>query len=275
MRKTKLYTPEIGKYIVLCLLLTLLSPTSVAFAKLRAQQQQSTWQQNMKAGVELGFGIPYAWILGSMLSDTPINGVKLGGISANPNVRLGLICGYNLPIGGRSTIGPEVGLGYNMTRKIKLPKWGVSIQEHYLKIPIGLKLTFPKKDDVVISGMVIGYEFDVLLSSKLEYSKSDSEVLPPSSFRKDRDLVEDILDLPGVTGSIFIDSTLDIPNGLYLVFRTRFPLQDLMGMMEHEKAIKGLDKGFMHVARMNNTSWIEITLGFDIMKVYYPAPEPK
>ena len=272
MRKTKLYTPEIGKYIVLCLLLTLLSPTSVAFAKLRAQQQQSTWQQNMKAGVELGFGVPYAWLFGFLVRDMEVAGTKVGGIGANPNVRLGLVFGYNWPISNGFTIGPEVGLGYNMTRKLELPKFGVIIREDYLKIPVGLKMTFPKKDSIAASGMVIGYEFDLLLSS--QYEKSGGESLRHQSWRAPKDLIETMPDLPGVTGSIFIDSTVDFINGLYIVSRFRVPLEDIMGLTEGKFSEK-LDKTLMHAVRFFNTSLLEITVGFDIMKCFYPADESK
>jgi hypothetical protein len=197
---------------------------------------------------------------------------KLGELGANLNMRLGLVGGYNFPISSGFTIGPEIGLAYNLTRKFELPKFGVTIQENYLTIPMGLKMTFPKKERSVIFGMVAGYEFDFLRSS--QYEKSGGLSLRETSWRGQRDLIKELPDLPTTTGSIFVDLTVDFSSGLYLVPRLRVPLEDAIPLTEGLFS-GNIDKRFMHAARATSTSLVEITVGFDSMKYLYPAAESK
>lgn len=228
------------------------------------------WKQNMKVGVEVGFGVPYALILGSMTAEYLVDGTRMGVCSASPNVRLGAVWGYNFPLGRDFRLGPEVGLAYSMTQRFKIPLWGVTIEEQYLKIPIGIKVGLPIQKGVLVrQSLTLGYEFDILLSSKYKQS-GGGKLLPNVSWQGDKNLKETIPDLSKLTGSIFFDSNVDFPNGFYIMTRVRFPVVEFMAGSEKEKSGQGpsreLDSFFMHLTRVFSTSLMEFNLGVDIMK---------
>jgi len=225
----------------------------------------------MQAGVEVGFGLPYAWILESAFEEHKSHGESVGRCDASPNTRLGVTWGYGFPLGGDVKLGPEVGLAYSMTKRFKFPLLGVIIEERYLEIPIGIKVSFPTQWDAVRRGFTLGYEFDILLSSRRQYDAGLGNQNLGASLDGDRDLRETIPpDLSKLTGSIFFDSTIDFPKGFYFVMRFRFPVVDLMEAFEQEDSgqnpSQDVDSTFMHVARVCSTSCVEFNLGVDIMK---------
>jgi hypothetical protein len=78
--------------IVLFLLLALLVPTSLAWAE---PFKQPSWKQNMKVGVEVGFGAPCGWLINTQ---EYTKGRNLPKIELGPNWRFGVVWGYGFPI---------------------------------------------------------------------------------------------------------------------------------------------------------------------------------
>jgi hypothetical protein len=257
--------PRVRVHFMPFFLLALLVPASLAWAK---PHKQPSWKQNVKAGVEVGFGIPYAWILGSMFANYRLDGKSVGECHASPNTRLGVVSGYSFSLGRDIKLGPEVGLAYGMTRKFKLPLLGLTIEERYLEIPIGIKVSFPTQLGTVRQGLTLGYEFDILLSSRM-YAGLDNQ-RPGASSRYSEDLKETIPDLSKLTGSIFLDSTIDFPKGFCFIMRVKFPASEFLRALEKkdndQNSSQDVDSLCMHLARIFCTSWIEFNLSVDFIK---------
>ncbi len=227
-----------------------------------------SWKQNMKVGVELGFGIPFGWmIMGIVAEHYRVHGYTIGKTYVSPNVRLGAMWSYGFPLFGNDfKLGPSVGLAYSMTQRFRVPRWGATVEERYLQIPVGITLSLPLQNDGIRQSLTWGYEFDILLSSS--YKQSGGWRLPSASWEGNKDLTKAISDLSSVTGSIFFDAMTEFSRGFYLVSRIRFPVVELLAAIEKEERgehfPEKLDSNFMHLVRVCSTSYLEITLGVNM-----------
>jgi hypothetical protein len=79
--------------------------------------QQPSWKQNMKLGIELGFGAPYGWAL----TREDVKKLGLDKIEVSPNWRLGAVFGYGFQfLDDALAIGPETGLFIGTKEKSSL-----------------------------------------------------------------------------------------------------------------------------------------------------------
>ncbi len=239
------------------LLLALLVPASLAWAE---PYKQPSWKKNVKAGVELGFGVPY----GLSIDEKTIKEKELDNIKVNPHWRVGMIGGYGFPfLDDTLAVGLDVGLFLANKRKFEAPlkeaplkcveKAVLELEEQYLHIPCALKLvTFDKETGVQESGLTLGYELNILLSCKssLSFGRYKLESIPKS---------------PKLGGSIFLGGKIDLVAGCYLMGQFKFPVTDFLGLKDANQNGDGAKADF-HLIRCLGASFVELSLGFNIMK---------
>ncbi|MCU0317812.1 MAG: hypothetical protein MUC61_00500 [Amoebophilaceae bacterium] len=211
----------------------------------------------MKAGVELGFGIPYSWLLEKVLRDLE------DGFDVRPNGRVGVVWGYGLTVSPNLRLGPEVGLSYSMTHRTRLTKWNVVVEERYLQIPVGIKFSFPVQRDIIRGSLMLGYELDVLLSSWGRRSKNRASLRATQG--GDENFKDRISDLKRLAGSVFLDMAVDFPKGFYVMTRIKVPVVDLMHFLKLSRDPSN-DHLAVHTVRLVSTSLVEFGVGLDILK---------
>jgi hypothetical protein len=241
------------------LLLALVSASLPAWAY---PSQQPAWKQNMKAGVELGFGVPYGW-LASEEDNKKLNieGRQVN-IKVNAHWRVGVVGGYGFPfLDDTLAIGLDVGLFLGNKRKFEVSyehgKKLALLEAQYLHVPFALKLvTFDKETGVQEGGLTLGYELNILLSSKCSLSGRNNQAL---------DQLESIAKSSKLGGSIFLGGKIDLVAGCYLMGQFKFPITDFLGFKDaHQNSDDA--KIFLHGMRIMDASFVELGLGFNIMK---------
>jgi hypothetical protein len=239
------------------LLLALCLSVSPAWA---ISSQKPAWKQNIKVGVEVGFGAPYGWAITK--EDIKEKGWELDNIQVSPNWRFGTVWGYGFPcLDDTLAIGPDIGLFLGAKRKcgIFFPcGTNITLKEQYLHVPLALKLaTFDKETGVQEGGLILGYEFNILLSS--ECSPSSSSLSAEHNAMLER--ANDIKNVSKLGGSIFLGGKIDLFAGCYFVGQFKFPITDFLGLKEDDEV-----KSYFHAARIACASLAELSLGFNIMK---------
>ena len=116
----QVYNPKIRRCIGLLLVLCMSADPVWA-----GPFQQPSWKQNMKLGIELGFGAPYGWALTredvKKLGREDVKKLGLDKIEVSPNWRLGAVFGYGFPfLDDTLAIGPETGLFIGTKEKSSL-----------------------------------------------------------------------------------------------------------------------------------------------------------
>ena len=257
-------TPRTSTYIVLSLLLALLLPASLAWA---TPSKQPSWQKNMKVGLELRWGAPYGWALKE--EDLEECGEHIKKI--NSNWQFGPVVGYHFPVYDKSlAIGPDIGLLMSSKRECEASRYfacingnrRLSMQERYLHVPLALKLAlFDQETGVQESGLALGYEFRVLLSSQLSRVGGNSNPEIQSYSKETGDIAKSMK----LGGSLFLEGKVDLLQGCYLAGRFKFPIIDSLAL---KKADEGNDdkRRVLHAIRVLNESLVEISIGINIMK---------
>jgi len=234
-----------------------------------ATGQENSLLKNAKVSIDLGFGLPYAWAIPEETGKKiKIDQTELT-FKSNPNVGLGVILGYSFPFRNTFRLDPEIGLTYGFTRKLQVPALGITFEEDYLQIPVGIKFSRAYEGDFYFAhGYMLGYEFNVLLSST--YKQGGSHLQLPASFQGNKDLKEAIADLPKLSGNIFLGGYFDFPKGFYLGARFEFPIElfKLKATQNNGETFSNtqLDKKFIYPLRALNASLVEINVGVNIMK---------
>jgi hypothetical protein len=174
-----------------------------------------------------------------------------GKVNIAPNIRLGLVLGYDFIFNESYKVGPEIGLLYGFTRRIQIPPpypyyVGYTIEERYLEVPITLLYGRAYYDDGTYSslGYSLGYQLDVLLSS---YCVTASG--------KEIDMKEFMPNLSTMRGSLLLAGHLAL--GVFcLELKFKFPSK-----ISGETHLQ-----YMHKLRTLATTIVELGLGIDIMK---------
>jgi hypothetical protein len=250
---------KVRAHLVLCLLLALFVPTSLAWAE---PYKQPSWKQNAKVGVELGFGLSYSLglVLGNREKVEQLSPIVM--VSKNPTWRFGLIAGYGFPfVHDTLAIGLDVGLCLSATRNSTFFVDN-SLEEKYLHIPFALKLaTFEKEGGVQETGLTLGYELNILLSSKRNPPSSGLSVANRAMLKR----TEDMANSSKLGGSIFLGGKAELVAGCYLMGQIKFPITDFLSL---KGAIQDSDYEKLHVyaARCLGSSLVELSLGFNLMK---------
>jgi hypothetical protein len=137
-----------------------------------------------------------------------------------------------------------------------------SMQEHYLHVPLALKLApFDQRTGVQESGLALGYEFRVLRSSQLSQVGGNSNPKIQSYLKETGDIAKSMK----LGGSLFLEGRMDLLQGCYLAGRLKFPITDFLAL---NKAAKRNDdeRRALHAIRVLNESLVEISIGINIMK---------
>jgi hypothetical protein len=222
--------------------------------------QQPAWKKNMKAGVEIGFGMPYGWLLDGKKDIGKNSTAK---IQVNASWRFGVVWGYGFPfLDGTLAVGPDIGLSVSTKRKFRMVAAGVDIavEEQYLHVPVAVKLaTVDRETGVQEDGVTLGYEFNILHSSKCNGAvRSGTVTVTPEQ-------VEDAAKSSKLSGSIFLGGRVSLFEGCYLIGQFKVPITDFLG---RAKSLKNDDevKLGLYAARVLSTPLVELSLGVNIMK---------
>jgi hypothetical protein len=242
--------------LVLFLLLALLVPTSLAWAD---PFKQPSWKKNVKAGVELGFGLPWAQVINEKTNKNfYIGEVRVNSMTASPNWRFGVIGGYGFPFSNDTlAVGLDVGLFLGTKRNFEISyEFGgkLALKEQYLHIPFALKLaTFDKEKGVQETGLTLGYELNVLLSSTCSLS---------GNYNPAFDQLESTAKSSKLGGSIFLGGKIDLFAGCYLMGQFKLPITDFLSFKDADSSVEHV----LYTVRTLGTPLVELSLGFNIMK---------
>jgi len=243
--------------LTVCLLLWLLPGSMISTSAMSS----TDWKKNMKVGIELRGGVPY----GSLMKGNEEFKGSFKDLEVNSNWQFGVVEGYSFPAYGNAlAIGPEVGvlLGPKNMVKFSQHDGDYLLQERYLYIPFALKLAaFKRKTGVQESGLILGYELRVLLSSQLHQAEGSSN----SIFDSDLKDVERIAKSLKRGGNIFLEGRVDVFKGFYLTGRFKFPITDFSALKKVQQEQDNKKKG-IHALRALSESFVEIGIGINIMK---------
>ena len=220
------------------------------------------WKKNMRAGLEIGFGMPYGWAISEKMRKNFGSSTKF---QVSPNWRFGAVWGYGFPLPDSAVaIGPDLGLFLGTNRKLEISyyKRGVVLEERYLHIPLALQITtVDQETGVQEGGVTLGYELSILLSSKCSLSGN-----PPVEFQDLEDTAKD----NRLGGCIFLGGKMDLYKGFYLMSQFKFPITDFLAVKKHlgnkKNDMDTKARISMHAIRFLNTSFVELGLGVNIMK---------
>lgn len=232
--------------ILLCFSLTQAAPT-----------EKNSLLEDMKLGIDFGFGVPYEW------------GEKKATSSKHEtsgNISLGLNWSYDFhwnTLYKNFKLGPEVGLVYGFTRKLQVSKHE-SLREKYLYVPISFRFFEEERigeNGYFALGGSLGYEFNILLSSIYTDKKGETKLYPTSQPVKDAEGYT--LEIPHISGSIIANLTSYFSQSIYLGMKFRVPIEALK-----EKGIGsfGLSEEFLRDSRIKTNSVVELYLGVDIIQ---------
>ena len=243
--------------VTVCLLLRLLPGSHISLGAMPS----TAWKKNAKVGIELRRGFPY----GTLLKEDKEFKADLEDLKINSNWQFGAVGGYSFPYCGNTlAIGPEVGLLIGAKNKVEFSEFDrkFSVQERYLYIPIALKLTaFKQKTGVQESGLMLGYELRVLLSSQLRQVGGPSDTGIQSGLKDFENTAKSIKR----GSSIFLEGRVGIFKGCYLTGKLKLPATDASAFHKANQENDNKRK-HIHGIRMLSESFIELGLGVNIMK---------
>jgi hypothetical protein len=185
-------------------------------------------------------------------------------VQVNSSWRFGVVWGHGFPfLYDTLAVGPDVGLFIGTKRKCKMLRGGtdIEIEEQYFHVPVAIKLaTVDSETGVKENGVTLGYEFNILLSSKCNISGISSVTL-----RQFARQVEDAAKSAKLGGSIFLGGKASLFAGCYLMGQLKCPITDFLGI---EKSTKNNDdvKHNLYAARILSAPLVELSLGVNIMK---------
>lgn len=223
----------------------------------------------MQAGFEVGFGTPYGWLLPEdklkEIKQETEQGNKKADIKLkiSPNWRFGAVWGYGFPISNTAlAIGPDMGLFIGTKHKCAfvVSDKKIELNEQHLYIPLAIKLaTVEKETGVQKGGLALGYEWRILLSSKCNLFGNIDQ-----SQKKE---LEKLAKSTKLGGSIFLSGKVDLFKGVYCMAHFKLPITDLLAIKREVKRQNTSDsKAKWHTIRVLNSSFVELSLGVNIMK---------
>lgn len=230
--------------------------------RLKRNQQQSFSWEDTRLNVEFDWGaIPYGKLLHLFGKEIPVD--------THFNYSVNVLAGYSFPGFEDRRWGFEAGLGYGFARVIENQKYNATFSENYLKIPLLLTFFKPLQASFYCAHTtIIGYEFDIILSSTYKQSGYYFDLDP--SLYGDKDVVEFLPDFSQLSGSIIVGDRFDFPKGVYATLSLRLPIDMFIAIKEMKKSDRGLNMAYVRMMRWFNANWIELTVGVNIVDWIYP-----
>lgn len=242
--------------------------TFLAFSVAWAQHEENDFWYNTRIAVDFGFGLPY----GFGLKDTIKDKYKLGNNEApdfhfSPNIHAGILGSHDFNLTDRFSMGPEIGVYYGFTRRSEIKNRNIAVAEKYLILPLYLRMASYSEPDafLVSSSFIVGYDFNIFLSSSYNQTGNYADMHP--SFQGDKDLYEFIKDLPRVSGSIVLGDELEFPKGFYVAAKFKVPIELFQILQEKDNYSKELNATWVKTTRGLTTNLVEFSVGLDIMRL--------
>lgn len=251
---------------ILFILLVLFSCLSIskvnAAPQIKRNHQKGFSWKDTRLNVDFTWGaVPYGKLIHLFDDKSPID--------THFNYSMRVLAGYSFPIFGDKRIGFETGLGYGFGRVTENKNYNTAFEETHLTIPFLLTFFNPFQTSFYFAHTVIlGYEFDMILSSNYQQSGYYPDLQP--SLEGDQDVAALLPDFSGRSGNIFVSDRYDFSKGIYAAIACRIPIEMLGGIKNFEDTNRELDMTFVKIMRLFNTNWIEITVGVNMIDWIYP-----
>lgn len=226
----------------------------------KSQQQGFSWKDT-RLNVEFNWGaIPYGKLAKFFDEDFKID--------THFNYSAIILAGYSFPAFEDSRIGFESGLGYGFARVIENKKYNATLEENHFMIPLLLTIFKPLQTSFYCAHTyIVGYEFDIILSSMYKQSGYYFDLHP--SLQGDADVAEFLPDFSRLSGNIVLSDRYDFPKGIYVALTCRLPIEIFSVIKEAKKMNRGLTMTFVKEMRWLNTNWIELTMGVNVVDWIY------
>lgn len=188
----------------------------------------------------------------------------------NFNYGITISGGYNFPIAGNKKLGFEVGIGYGFPKLLRLPGTGITFKENHLKVPILMTvLETYQKSFYFAQSLLLGYEFEIILSSKYEQS-GDFPTLH-ASLKGNKDIQKYITDFSRLSGRFLLGTRFDFPKGIYIRINAVFPIETFKIIFgQFDKKEDQLNSYFINRIRQASTSLLTLNIGVNIIDWLYP-----
>jgi hypothetical protein len=251
-------------YILVLLVCLSTSVVSAAPRPKQAHYEGFSWQ-DARLNIDLSWGaIPYGKL--SRFFDADFK------LDTSFNYAIRVLAGYSLPIFENSKLGFEAGCGYGFSRTIKNTEFNGTLADNHLMIPLQLTYYKPLETSFYCAHTtIIGYEFDIIVSSL--YKQSDYYPNLHPTFQGDKDVIDFLPDFPRLSGNIVFSDRYDFPKGIYAALTVRVPIQLFTIFKEAKNADAGLTSTYVKLMRLENTNWIELTVGVNVIDWIYPREE--
>jgi hypothetical protein len=247
---------------ILPVLFTWLSISEVNGApRLKRSQQGFSWKDT-RLNVEFDWGaIPYGKFLKLFDEDYEFD--------THFNYSARILAGYSFSAFEDSRIGFETGLGYGFGRVIENKEYNATFEENHLVIPLLLTIFKPFQTSFYCAHtFIIGYEFDIILSSMYKQSGYYLDLHP--SLQGDKDVAEFLPDFSRLSGNVIVSGRYDFPKGIYAGITCRLPIEIFEVIKDAKKTDGGLDMTYVRRMRWFSANWIELTVGVNIVDWIYP-----
>ena len=261
----------------------------------------NSFTDNTKVGINLGLGLTPGILFNKRITKEVSPHIPGFTFKSSPNFRFGVVLGYGFPLNNKWKVGPEMGIHYlkkglkaHIDGKTSIDQVTVKFngeaefKEKYLQVPIALQFSAVDEDSFLKAWRLsLGYEFNVLLSSRFKAEAKGTEVgkvTRDEAWEKDVDLKKEVSDLPKPSGSFLLGSTLDFPKGFYFAAKLKIPsalfkLKELLSeeSLSGDYSLEDLDednaievaKKYIPLARLVPSTVVEFNLGLDIMKLIF------
>lgn len=260
---------------VLCLCMGL---SSVGRA-LAESTERTDWRKNFKLGFEVKAGLPFGKLLSEIMKDEP----SIRDVEASSNWRFGVVGAYAFPFSnGNWAVGPEIGvftetgtkLGLTMINDCGDGEVKFSVQERFIAIPLALRLTtYDREVGIKENGFTLGWEFRVLLSSKLSVTDEEgrqgegslNEFVKNANNPLKGNGTQNSVNLPKLDINFFLGGQVGIYKGCYITGKIKFPVTNgprLVKAMEAENEVGSLAYGI----RLAGEPMVELGIGANIMR---------
>lgn len=185
------------------------------------------------------------------------------------NYSVKVLGGYSFPVSEDRRWGFETGLGYNFARVIERKEHESTFAEDYLTVPLLLTFFKPLQASFYCAHTnIIGYEFDIILSSTYKQSGYYHGLQP--SLQGDKDVIESLPDFSRFSGKIIVVDRFDFPKGIYAAISVRLPIDMFLAIKEMEESDFGLNMAYVRIMRWFSANLIELTVGVNIVDWIYP-----
>ncbi|MCP3659943.1 MAG: hypothetical protein GY830_06365 [Bacteroidetes bacterium] len=186
---------------------------------------------------------------------------------------IGLMVGYKFWF-----VEPEIGIKYHGKKKFELTNLFL-FEENQIEIPLRINLHLSIIPSILGLKLIGGYKFNITSSTKFKVLAKDTVKKVFTDNKKILDSIDDLSaseKFPSKCGDIILGAGCTFPFGIYLNLLLNLPTdllnyKDLKNKFNNleAKKIDPREAGFSTIARLSTATFVELQLGFNLMKVIF------